>query len=105
MSTVNEERRARPFENLPDVRWRELKHTYRCKAHVYAEDDGGYSAVAARLPGVVGQGESIEEALADLAESFRLALLEYLSSNDGIPWEDVEAEPGVIERWIIVNVS
>jgi predicted RNase H-like HicB family nuclease len=39
------------------------------------EDDGGYSVFALRYPGVVSQGETIEEARQNIGEAF-LAMLE-----------------------------
>lgn len=60
-----------------------------------------------RLPGVVGQGETEAEAVAPVAEAFQLAFKAYRDAGQPIPWSDVEIEPcpGVLERWIAVDVK
>ncbi len=80
---------------------------YECRVLLCPEDDGGYSAIALRLPGVVSQGDSIAEALANIAEAFSAAVGLYLEEGGQIPWQDVEVErtKGWVERWILVNVD
>lgn len=79
---------------------------YQCRAMICPEPEGGYSAFALRLPGVVSQGESIEDAIDNLKEAFAGALEEYLSSGEAIPWKDVivEGSEGSVERWVAVDV-
>ena len=70
------------------------------------EDDGGYSAIALRLPGVVSQGDSVEEALENISEAFAAAISVYLEDGTAIPWADVSVDrhKGCKERWILVDV-
>lgn len=78
---------------------------YECRAVLCPEADGGYSAHALNLPGVVSQGETLREALANIAEAFRAAVSYYLESHVAIPWGqvDVERSQNSQERWILVD--
>jgi len=76
--------------------------TYECKVAIVKEEDG-FSAHATDLPGVVSQGDTIEEAVRNIAEAFEGVLGEYLSDGT-IPWSEVEIEGDVVcEKRIIVN--
>lgn len=81
-------------------------NAYQCRALLVPEPDGGYSVHALRLPGVVSEGESEAEALANIAEAFAAAISSYLDAGESVPWEDVVVDDAVhgIERWIIVDV-
>jgi antitoxin HicB len=81
-------------------------NAYECRVLLIPEDEGGYSAHAMRLPGVVSEGETIEEALANVREAFVGAVRAYLDSGREIPWADADVEKSrnVEERWIVVNV-
>ena len=41
-------------------------NTFECRTVICPEDEGGFSAFALRLPGVVSQGETRDEALKNL---------------------------------------
>ena len=77
-----------------------------CRVLICPEDCGGYSAHALRLPGVVSQGESVEESLENIADAFRAALSVYQEAGEEIPWKDLDMErpKGSIERWMLVDV-
>lgn len=78
-----------PIE-LETSKWSEFdKPHYVCRAAFFAEPEGGFSVHATRLPGVVSEGETIEEATANILEAFKLAIQYYLESGAGIPWEPV----------------
>lgn len=96
---------------------RELRHVtpewqrfagqaYECRVFLVPEEEGGYSAHAIRLPGVVSEGEAIEEALANIADAFKGAIQAYLANGRAIPWGSAEIErtKDTEERWIVVNV-
>lgn len=80
--------------------------TFECRVLLCPEEDGGYSAHALRLLGVVSQGETKEEALENIREAFRGAILAYRESGQTIPWGEFEIDrpKDSIERWILVNV-
>lgn len=82
--------------------------TYECRALLCPESCGGFSAIALRLPGVASQGETEEEALANLKEAFAGAVAMYLEDSGAIPWTDegthVERTSDCKERWILVDV-
>ena len=70
--------------------------TYLCRAIICAEVDGGFSAYAARLPGVVSEGDTFDEAVANVSEAFRGAIESYLSDGGSIPWVDEDSgDPGI----------
>jgi predicted RNase H-like HicB family nuclease len=73
---------------------------------VCEDEQGGYSVHATRLPGVVSQGESIEEALDNIRDAFQAAVQVYLEGGQAIPWQTVKIERPAkcFERWILVDV-
>jgi predicted RNase H-like HicB family nuclease len=79
--------------------------TYECRVLLCPEEDGGYSAHAMRLPGVVSQGETIDEALKNISEAFAATIRTYRDHDKEIPWSkaQIERTKGCEERWIIVN--
>ncbi|NMG60979.1 type II toxin-antitoxin system HicB family antitoxin [Geitlerinema sp. P-1104] len=53
---------------------------------IYPEDEGGYTVMIPDLPGCLSQGETLEEALANLDESRQLWLeTVYFSQKRAIP--------------------
>lgn len=89
-----------PWEHLQN------KNVFECRVLLCPEDEGGYSAHALRLPGVVSQGDSIEEALGNVEDAFRETLISYREDNRDIPWAAVEIDRpiGSIEKWTLVDV-
>src|SRR5690606_22516117 len=93
------------IEGLNDPQWRHYSGgVYRCKVAV-CQEDKGFSVHAGSLPGVVSEGETIDEAIGAIVDALEVTLAEYLSEGS-IPWQDYEAPEGdiVCERWIVVNV-
>jgi predicted RNase H-like HicB family nuclease len=88
-------RRARYFKPL----------TRKCLVYLIPEVEGGFSVVAADLPGVASQGETEEEALLNIREAFGSAIRCYRQDGKSIPWLDTpeEPEPGSITRSVIVH--
>jgi predicted RNase H-like HicB family nuclease len=84
-----------------------LRTTYKCKVLLCPELSGGYSIHALTLPGVVSQGDTESEAIANIKEAFEGALASYLESGDPIPWTTEEYPPeattGSQERWVEVD--
>ncbi len=67
---------------------------------------GGFSIHALDLPGVVSQGETEEEAVANIQESFAAAIAAYHESAMPIPWSNVVVDDipdGSRELRILVN--
>ena len=81
-------------------------NTYECRILICPERDGGYSVFAMRLPGVASQGESVDEAIANIEEAFRETVRSYFDDTGEVPWGDADIERvnGSLERWILVNV-
>ena len=106
MSTLIEDRMASPIIAVAP-NWETLERTYRSRVILCPEEDGGYSAVAQRLPGVVSQGDTEEDALRNIAEAFQGAVRMYLEDGGNIPWQDIDDTGfprGSMERWILVDV-
>ncbi len=106
METLVEDRRASPADFVKCT-WEELERTYRCEVILCPEEEGGYSVLLKRLPGVVSQGETEAEALANIAEAFRGAVQMYLQDAHGIPWQDIDDSgfpKDSVTRWIVVDV-
>lgn len=88
-----------------DARNKTAEHTYECKVFICAEEAGGYSIIAARLPGAASQGETVEKAIESFKEAFQGLVECYRDEGREIPWLDEEAETpqGAIEKWILVD--
>lgn len=73
------------------VKWEQApERTFACLAMVCKDEDGGYFAYATRLPGVVGEGETFQEAVDSVREGFVSVLSGYLACGE-IPWQDEDA--------------
>lgn len=66
---------------------------YACRAVVYEAEEGGYFAIATNLRGACGQGDTIEDAIEDLKDSFVGLILSY----DGVIPKPNRDEPNDIE--------
>ena len=88
-----------PWESLGD-------NVFECRVLLCPEEEGGYTAHALRLPGVVSQGDTIDAALANIKEAFRGAVGVYRETQQQIPWEPITVDrpAGSLERWVLVDV-
>ncbi len=81
-------------------------NTYECKA-LFCPEDGGYTVYALRLQGCATQGDTIDEAIANIKDAFRECILSYRDDGKEIPWDDlddVERPTGSFEQWVCVYV-
>lgn len=81
---------------------------YQIQIRLHPESSGGWSVSIPLLPGVVSQGDTREEAIANISEAFRGAAESYLESDGEIPWLAVRFIPtadGDHEPLIIVEVE
>ncbi|HME07939.1 MAG TPA: type II toxin-antitoxin system HicB family antitoxin [Bryobacteraceae bacterium] len=60
----------------------------RCTVILQRESDGGYVATTPSLPGCVSQGDTREEALANIHEAADLYIEDCLAAGDPVPEED-----------------
>ena len=77
-----------------------------CQVWFEPEVDGGYSVSMPCLPGVCSQGDTMEEATANITEAFQGVAEYYFSTGDRkIPWlkrgELGEPRAGTIEKYIV----
>jgi predicted RNase H-like HicB family nuclease len=89
--------------------WDWPKQRYECKVLLCPEEDGGYSAHALNIAGVVSEGDTVPAALANIADAFKASIEYYLESKLPIPWGEEDRTPFVgvadtFERWIAVDV-
>jgi predicted RNase H-like HicB family nuclease len=91
----------------PDNVDRFESRVYECRIWLCPEPEGGYSVIAPFLPGVVSQGENVQEAIENVKEAFQGVVAEYLESGGNIPWSSTamaEKPLDAIEKWILVHV-
>ena len=89
--------------------WDEPANTYECKVLLCPEHEGGFSAHALNIAGVVSEGETMDEALHNISDAFRATIEYHLESKRPIPWRDGDPEffgtmTNTFERWIAVDV-
>lgn len=65
-----------------------LTHDMRYTVILQRESDGGYVATVPSLPGCVSQGDTREEALANIREAADLYIEDCLATGDPLPQED-----------------
>ena len=76
--------------------WRLYKGgVYRCMVYLTAEDKGNFSVVAATLPGVASQGDTQEEALANISEALQAAVGVYKEDEAAVPSSPTPIEGGL----------
>ncbi len=54
------------------------------------DEDGGYAVEVPSLPGCISQGDTIDEALANIKEAIELHIADMLANNEEVP-EDFAA--------------
>lgn len=88
------------------VRWTEYpaQTCFDCRIGLQREPDGGFSIYAINLPGVVSQGETEQEAIANIVDALSGALAEYKAAG-AIPWSEDFIEDETLERRILVNLA
>lgn len=71
------------------------------------EDDGVYVAQAIRLPGVVSQGDTVDEAIRNVTDAFRETIRYYAENHLSIPWDcdEPDRSPKSSEKWLLVEVN
>jgi len=69
---------------------------FECRIGLINEDEGGYSVFALDLPGVQSQGETVDEAVANIRDALSSALDYYVETEKRIPWK-VDAD--VVPHW------
>lgn len=64
------------------------KRTYKYTVLLEKEEDGGYHAFCPMLKGCHSQGDTIEEAIANITEAIELYLESLMAEDRPIPKED-----------------
>jgi predicted RNase H-like HicB family nuclease len=105
MSTAEREFEIKPLNET----WDEPANRYECRVILCPEEEGGYSAHALNIVGVVSEGDSIDDALRNIADAFKATIEYHLESKEKIPWRNGDPEffagmANTIERWITVDV-
>lgn len=83
------------------------KRVFECEVWIVAEEEGGYTAFAAYLPGVVAQADEAELALLEIGQALSAAVASYLEHDEPVPWTDdpieIDSDKPILRRWILVN--
>ena len=83
-----------------------IRHELRV-AIIEETECSGFTAVALNIDGIVGQGETIDEAINDIVEAFKITSESYKEANQPIPWLDpadsTPAPVGAQIRWVSVD--
>lgn len=107
MSTVDLDRDARsPSAQRIGTTWSSRERAYRVHIAICPDDVEGFYAYAISIPGIVGEGDTVEAAIENIREAAHATISTYLESGDKIPHvaPDDELPRGCKERWILVNV-
>jgi len=83
------------------------ENVYVCRVLICPKPDGGYSAVALRLPHLTSEGETISAAIKTIREAFRQEVLTCRRAGREIPWRTIEFDrpSGSVVRHVLVNVQ
>lgn len=107
IDTTNEPRRgaehSHVYENVPA--WREFTPgTIQCRVLTYREKDGRYVARAIRLPSAESRGDTLNDVLVSIRDSFRAEICKH---GRLIPLEnvDIDRPTNAVERYILVELS
>jgi predicted RNase H-like HicB family nuclease len=94
-------------QNIVFVTWKQYDEAppHEFEAIACPEDEGGFSIFAPYYPGVISQGDTIEEAKLNVAEAF-VALLESKQAHGEKifsfdPW--MEPSPNSMRVWVTVD--
>lgn len=78
-----------------------------CEVWVVEEAEGGYSAFAAHLPGVVAQSEERDLALFEIERALGAVISSYLERAETIPWTEdpieLATDKPILKQWILLN--
>ncbi|MEE3715747.1 type II toxin-antitoxin system HicB family antitoxin [Tumidithrix elongata RA019] len=69
------------------------KQTYNYTVLLEKEEDGGYHAFCPVLKGCHSQGDTVEEAIANMTEAIELYLESLIADNLPIPTENLIVKP------------
>lgn len=89
-----------------EIRWIEYpaETCFECRVGLLRESDGTFSIYAINLPGVASQGETEQEAIANIMDALAGVIAEYKSEGE-IPWAEDFIETEIFERRILVNLA
>ncbi len=81
------------------------RFAYLVEVRLQADPAGGYTAWVPELPGIVSEGDDLDEALERIAEAATAALEQYRQEGR-VPWRRPAPSPGPdeVRRWIVVRV-
>lgn len=80
-------------------------HQYRYAALFEPADEGGYTVTCPSLPGLVTEGDTIEEARTNAVEAIRGYLEALAKLGQPIPPEDPEPRGTIIKEMVAVAIE
>jgi predicted RNase H-like HicB family nuclease len=98
---------VRPRGSVIRITWKQPSPpAHEFDAILCPEEEGGYSAFAVRYPGVVSQGDTVEEAKENIAEAFLAVLESRRKHGEGLEFSDelpVDPSAGSLRVRILVD--
>jgi predicted RNase H-like HicB family nuclease len=66
-----------------------LHDTFRLRAALFRDADGGFTVIAQNLPGVISEGHDLVDAVENVRDAFRQSIISYRESGQDVPWDEV----------------
>jgi predicted RNase H-like HicB family nuclease len=96
---------CRPVEGIVKPVWKKLtppRHEFA--AAICPDEDGGFSVFAVQYPGVISQGDTPDEAKANIAEAFMAMLQACRKQERPMEYADAIEVPANCEKaWITID--
>lgn len=95
----------RPVGRIVKTVWKtQTPPPHEFTAAICHDEDGGYSVFAMHYPGVISQGDTVDEAKANIAEAFMAMLEACRKRGRGMEYADAIAVPPDSQvAWITVD--
>ncbi len=93
---------------MKTIRKKPGKKLIRCLVYLIKEDEGGFSVLAANLPGAASQGDTQEEALANIVDAIEGVMAAYHAAGEEVPWTEEPRPkdfPHITEHWVVVHAE
>jgi predicted RNase H-like HicB family nuclease len=110
MSTAEALREGTQSGTWSAAAWEHFEHEAAIECHALIcpeQKDGGFSIHCINLPGVISEGETVDEAIDNITDAFRETISYYREAGQRIPWKNrvaTELPPDSRELAILVRM-
>ncbi len=98
---------AGPYHLVDERRldWTQQEDIYQTEVRLVEEQIGTWTVYVPQLPGVMSEGETVEEALHNIREALQGTLESYKADGMKVPWiESIEPrQPNEKAKWVLVH--